>query len=89
MALNGRMRLRSQKGERWIPADEFFIGAFTSALEAGELLVEIHLPGLPPRSGWSLAEVARRHNDFALIGVAAVVQIDEEWKPANRPGSYS
>jgi carbon-monoxide dehydrogenase medium subunit len=77
VALNGRMRLRSQKKERWIPADEFFIGAFTSALQAGELLVEIHLPALPPRSGWSLAEVARRHNDFALIGVAAVVQIDE------------
>jgi aerobic carbon-monoxide dehydrogenase medium subunit len=77
VALNGRMRLRSQKGERWIPADEFFIGSFTSVLEAGELLVEINLPGLPDRSGWSLMEVARRHNDFALIGVAAVVQLDK------------
>jgi CO/xanthine dehydrogenase FAD-binding subunit len=77
VALNGRMRLRSQKGERWIPADEFFIGSFTSVLEAGELLVEINLPGLPERSGWSLMEVARRHNDFALIGVAAVVQLDK------------
>ena len=77
VALNGRMRLRSQKRERWIPADEFFIGSFTSVLEAGELLVEINLPGLPERSGWSLMEVARRHNDFALIGVAAVVQLDK------------
>jgi carbon-monoxide dehydrogenase medium subunit len=77
VALNGRMRLRSQKRERWIPADEFFIGSFSSVLEAGELLVEINLPGLPERSGWSLMEVARRHNDFALIGVAAVVQLDK------------
>lgn len=77
VALNGRLRLRSQKRERWIPADEFFIGSFTSVLEAGELLVEINLPGLPERSGWSLMEVARRHNDFALIGVAAVVQLDK------------
>jgi carbon-monoxide dehydrogenase medium subunit len=77
VALNGRMRLRSQKRERWISADEFFIGSFTSALEAGELLVEINLPGLPERSGWSLMEVARRHNDFALMGVAAVVQVDK------------
>jgi carbon-monoxide dehydrogenase medium subunit len=77
VALNGRMRLRSKKRERWVPADEFFIGSFTSVLEAGELLVEINLPGLPERSGWSLMEVARRHNDFALIGVAAVVQLDK------------
>jgi carbon-monoxide dehydrogenase medium subunit len=76
VALNGRLRLRSQKGERWIPADEFFIGSFTSVLEPGELLVEINLPGLPERSGWSLMEVARRHNDFALMGVAVVVQLD-------------
>lgn len=78
VALNGRFRLRSQKGERWVPAGEFFIGSFTSALEPEELLVEIYLPGLPARSGWSLMEVARRHNDFALLGVAAVVTLDKE-----------
>jgi carbon-monoxide dehydrogenase medium subunit len=77
VALNGRFRLRSQKGERWVQADEFFIGSFTSALEPEELLVEINLPCQPERSGWSLMEVARRHNDFALIGVAAIVELDE------------
>lgn len=77
VALNGQFRVRSQNGERWIPANEFFIGLFTSALEPEELLVEINLPGLPARSGWSLMEVARRHNDFALIGVAAVVTLDD------------
>jgi carbon-monoxide dehydrogenase medium subunit len=77
VALNGRFRLRSQKGERWVPASEFFIGSFTSVLEPEELLVEIKLPSLPERSGWSLREVARRHNDFALIGVAAVVGLDK------------
>jgi carbon-monoxide dehydrogenase medium subunit len=77
VALNGRFRLRSQKGERWIPANEFFVGSFTSVLEPDELLIEINLPCLPKRSGWSLMEVARRHNDFALIGVAAVVKLDK------------
>lgn len=76
VALNARLKARSQKNERWIPAGEFFIGLFTSALEADELLVEIQLPPLPERSGWSLQEVARRHNDFALMGVAAVVMLD-------------
>lgn len=78
VALGARFKARNQKGERWIPAGEFFIGSFTPALEADELLVEINLPRLPERSGWSLMEVARRHNDFALVGVAAVVTLDKK-----------
>jgi carbon-monoxide dehydrogenase medium subunit len=76
VALNGRFRLRSQAGERWVPVDEFFVGFFTTALEPDELLVEVALPPMPPRSGWSFLEVARRHGDYALVGVAAVVTLD-------------
>lgn len=76
VALDARFRLRSQRGERWLRADEFFLGLFTTALEPDELLVEIALPPMPPRSGWSFLEVARRHHDFALVGVAAVVALD-------------
>ena len=78
VALGGQFKLRSQKGERLVPASEFFIGLFASALEPEELLVEIQLPRLPERSGWSLMEVARRHNDFAMMGVAAVVTLDKK-----------
>lgn len=77
VALDARFRLRSQDGERWVPANEFFIGLFATVLEPGELLVEVALPPMPARSGWSLMEVARRQHDFALIGVAAVVSLDE------------
>ena len=77
VALNGSFRLRSQNGERWIPASEFFIGLFTTVLEPDELLVEVALPAMPTRSGWSFMEVARRPHDFALAGVAAVVSLDE------------
>ena len=77
VALGGSIRLRSQNGERWIPADEFFIGLFTTVLEPDELLVEVALPPMPARSGWSLMEVARRPHDFALVGVAVVVSLDE------------
>lgn len=76
LALQSQFRLRSQKGERWVQAKDFFIGSFTSVLEPEELLVEINIPCQPEHSGWSLMEVARRHNDFALIGVAAVVEMD-------------
>jgi CO/xanthine dehydrogenase FAD-binding subunit len=77
VALNARFRLQGQLGERWVPADEFFLGPFFTALDIGELLVEIALPAMPPRSGWSFQEVYRRHNDFALVGVAALVTLDE------------
>ncbi len=77
VALGARFRLRSQGGERWVQADEFFVGMFTTLLEPEELLVEIALPAMPPRSGWSFLEVARRHHDFALVGVTAVVTLDD------------
>ena len=77
VALGSRFRLQSQKrGERWIPADEFFVGLFTTVLEPDELLLEVALPPMPPRSGWSFLEVARRHHDFALVGVASVVTLN-------------
>ncbi len=77
VALDARFRLRGQTGERWVQADEFFVGMFTTLLEPDELLVEIALPAMPPRSGWSFLEVARRHHDFALVGVTAVVTLDD------------
>jgi CO/xanthine dehydrogenase FAD-binding subunit len=78
VALGGSFRLRSQKGERWVPANEFFVSLFTTVLEPEELLVEVALPSMPAQSGWSLMEVARRPHDFALVGVTAVVSLDEK-----------
>jgi carbon-monoxide dehydrogenase medium subunit len=78
VALDGRFRLRSQSGERWVSANDFFVGLFTTVLEPAELLVEVALPPMPARSGWSLMEVARRPHDFALVGVAAAVALDEQ-----------
>lgn len=76
-ALDARFHARSQKGERWIPVNEFFVSLFATALEPDELLVEVALPPLPPRTGWAFTEMARRHGDYALVGVAAVVTLDE------------
>lgn len=77
VALNGRFRVRNQDGERWIPAEDFFIGLFATVLEPQDLLVEVELPAMAEHSGWSLMEVARRRHDFALVGVAAVVTLDD------------
>jgi len=78
VALRARMKIRNRAGERWVSAEDFFIALFTTALEPEDLLVEIALPPLPPRTGTAFAEVARRHGDYALAGVAAVVTRNED-----------
>jgi carbon-monoxide dehydrogenase medium subunit len=78
VALEGRFRLRSQNGERWVPANEFFVGLFTTLLEPDELLVEAEFPAMSARTGYALLELARRPHDFALVGVAAVVILDDK-----------
>jgi len=84
VALDGRFRLRSkQRGERWVAAADFFLGLFTTLLEPDELLMEVALPPMPPRNGWSFMEIARRHHDFALVGVAAVVILEKAHNPAS------
>jgi len=78
VALGADIRLRRHGGERWVPAGDFFVGLFTTVIEPDELLIEVRLPPLPPRYGWSFLEVARRHHDFALVGVAASLALDEQ-----------
>jgi CO/xanthine dehydrogenase FAD-binding subunit len=78
VALAARLRAQSTRGERWIAASEFFTGALVTALAADEMLVEVELPVAKPRSGACFMEVARRRGDFALIGVACMVRIDDD-----------
>jgi len=77
-ALEARLKIQNQEGERWVPVDDFFVGLLMTVMEPEEFLVEIEFPGLPARSGWSLKEVARRPHDFALIGVVAVMTLDKK-----------
>jgi carbon-monoxide dehydrogenase medium subunit len=76
LALEARLRAQSPRGERWITADDFFLGLFTTALTADEMLVEVALPPLPAHTGTAFVEFARRRGDYALMGVAAVVTLD-------------
>ncbi|MCI0399612.1 MAG: xanthine dehydrogenase family protein subunit M [Chloroflexi bacterium] len=77
VALDGRFRLQSAAGERWVAAGEFFQGLFTTALAPEEVLVEVAVPPRPPRTGWAFVEFARRRGDYALLGVAALLTLDE------------
>jgi carbon-monoxide dehydrogenase medium subunit len=74
--LDGRVALRSSRGTRTLTAAEFFLSYLTTALEPDELLVEVRLPA-QGRMGSAFVEVARRHGDYALVGVAAVVEVSD------------
>lgn len=83
LALNARLKARNASNERWIDAQDFFTGMFSTALEPDEILVEIELPFMPAHTGWSFMEVAPRAGDYALMGVAALVTLDENGKCAH------
>jgi aerobic carbon-monoxide dehydrogenase medium subunit len=78
LTLGGRLHAQSAKGERWIEARNFFVGALTTALEADEMLTEIELPVAPADSGACFLEMSRRRGDFAIIGVACTVRLDTQ-----------
>jgi carbon-monoxide dehydrogenase medium subunit len=78
LTLAGRLHARSVRGERWIEAADFFAGALSTALEPDEMLTEIELPAAQPGSGTCFIEVARRRGDFAIIGVACTLVLDDD-----------
>jgi carbon-monoxide dehydrogenase medium subunit len=80
LTLNAKLLAKSQKSERWIEAKDFFVGLFTTALEPDEILAEIQIPELPARTGYAFEEVARRHGDYAMMGAAATLTLDESGK---------
>jgi carbon-monoxide dehydrogenase medium subunit len=75
LALDATLLVRSTRGERTLRADQFFVSYLTTALQADELLVESRWPAWPPNTGWAYLEVSRRHGDFAMLGVAATLQL--------------
>jgi len=77
--LGARMLLRSTAGVRSVPANEFFAGPLTTAIEPHECLEEIHWPVWPERrTGSAFTEVSRRHGDFAIVAAAAQIAVDDD-----------
>jgi len=70
-ALDAEFVVRGPAGERVIPAAEWFEGFLTTARSPDELLTEVRFPAAKPGTGSSFEEVARRHGDFAMVGLAA------------------
>ena len=75
--LDGTVTIASASGERTVAAADFFLGPLESAVTAGDLAVEATFPSaVPAARARAFVEVARRHGDYAVCGVAAVVRPD-------------
>jgi carbon-monoxide dehydrogenase medium subunit len=77
LALGAEVVARSKAGERTIPIAEFFHGALTTALAPGEILTEIRVPAPTGRPGGVYLKLERKVGDFATVGVAVHVEVDD------------
>jgi carbon-monoxide dehydrogenase medium subunit len=74
IALDASFVLRSRAaGERVVPADGFFQGAFETLIEPTEILTEVRIPALPPGAGTAYEMLSQMASGYALVGAAAVV----------------
>jgi aerobic carbon-monoxide dehydrogenase medium subunit len=71
LALGATFVIAGAGGERSVPAAEFFTGLYATALDPEELLVAVEFPRPRPGDASALGELARRHGDYAIVGVAA------------------
>ena len=77
LALDAEIHAVSARGERWIPAREFFVDLLSTALEGGEILTAVRVPALPPRAGDAYLKLRHPASGFAVAGVAARVVLGE------------
>lgn len=76
VALDAELVARGVAGERTIAAEDFIVGFMTTALAPDELLVRVRIPAAAATFHTAFIEIARRHGDFALVGVAAAIALD-------------
>jgi CO/xanthine dehydrogenase FAD-binding subunit len=77
LAHGGTVVLAGPAGERDVPIDDYLLHAYATAQRHEEILVRAELRLPPPASGTAFVEVARRADDFAVAGAAAIVTMDE------------
>jgi len=76
LALDGEIEATGPKGKRSIKAQDFFKGLFETALAPQEVLTGVRLPAATKNTRTGFAELARRHGDYAMVGLAASARAD-------------
>jgi carbon-monoxide dehydrogenase medium subunit len=80
LTLDAMFEVTGSNGTRLVPAADFFVSAFTTALQPNEILTAVHIPaaGRTGRTGFAVEEMARRRGDFALVGAMCAVGLDAQ-----------
>ncbi len=76
LALGATFVARGPKGERSVPAGQFYKGLYSTALAPNEILTEVRIPAPPPRSGGAYAKLKRKTGDFAVAAAAVQLTLD-------------
>lgn len=74
-ALDAKMKIIGENGERLVPSTEFFTGIFETAVEPDEVLAEIQIPLAAGKKSWGFCEASIRLGDFAYLAVAATCNL--------------
>jgi aerobic carbon-monoxide dehydrogenase medium subunit len=78
IALDTEIKAVSSRGERWIAAKDFFVELLTTALDGDEILTAVRVPVLGARTGSAYLKFRHPASGYAMVGVAAVVSLDEQ-----------
>ena len=76
LALGGEIEIARHAGRHTVAADTFFKSLYETALAPGEIISAIRIPVAQPRDRFGFAELARRHGDYALVGLAAAARAE-------------
>lgn len=88
IALDATVVIRGPKGERRVLAEDFFLGIYETALSADELLMAVEVPIPASNAVHFFSEFARRHGDYAIVGLAAQAALDNKRFTYFRPAFF-
>jgi CO/xanthine dehydrogenase FAD-binding subunit len=77
LAAGAQAVVRGPGGERTVPVADLFESYWSTTLAESEIITDVLIPAAGPRQGWSFHEMVRRTSDFAIVAVAAMVELDE------------
>lgn len=77
LALDAVVEVSGPDGDREVAAGDLFESMWMTSLADAEVLTAVRFPARAARQGFAVAEVARRHGDFAIVGTACAVTVDD------------
>jgi aerobic carbon-monoxide dehydrogenase medium subunit len=78
LVTGAEVAVQGPNGDRTVPAGELFSTYWTTTLAESEVITDVLIPVARPRQGWSFQEMVRRTSDFAIVAVAALVELDQQ-----------